>query len=103
MMIKTTNNAKKLISYKNVDEKKQLDLKSLKQMMEMLKAAISIAYPNFDGLGDWEPAKLMAEGSFDYTNVNTNQIDVTIIRFSTWIRKTPQCGGQARSSIRKSL
>ena len=61
MMIKTSNDAKALVSYKNVEMKKLLDLKSktflkclgLKESFELLKAAVNIAYPNMEGLGDW--------------------------------------------------
>lgn len=45
-------------------------------MNEELRAAIMIAYPNFEGLGEWEPALLICENHYNWENVNTNQIDV---------------------------
>ncbi len=38
---------------------------------------MTIAYPNLDGLGEWEPARKIMEGDYDWQDLNTNQIDVT--------------------------
>ena len=53
MMIETSNKAKKLVSYKTVDEKLILNSKSkfclyivLLEVWEELKAALMISYPN---------------------------------------------------------
>ena len=43
-----------------------------------MKAALRIAYPNNEGLGEWEPAKMIAEDSYDFTDLSTDQTDVTI-------------------------
>ena len=48
----------------------------LSEVWEELKAALIIAYPNFEGLGDWEPARAIHKGEYIWENVNTNQIDV---------------------------
>jgi hypothetical protein len=40
---------------------------------------MTIAYPNFDGLGDWEPAKRIMVNDYDWTDINTNQIDVIFL------------------------
>ena len=60
MMIETSNKAKKLISYKNVDLKVLLTMKSkffaklvLQEAWNELKGSMIIAYPNFEGLGEW--------------------------------------------------
>jgi hypothetical protein len=37
-----------------------------------------IAYPNFEGLGAWEPARQIMLDEYDFENLNTNQIDVII-------------------------
>ncbi len=39
---------------------------------------MTIAYPNFEGLGDWEPAKRIMVNDYDWTDINTNQIDVIV-------------------------
>ena len=41
---------------------------------------------------------------FDWQDLNTNQIDVLFfIKFSIWIQKIQQCGGQVRNSdLRRS-
>lgn len=75
MMIDTSNRAKKLISYKNVAEKKLLSVGELKSVIEEMIAAVKIAYPNFDGLGEWETAVMFAEGRYDLAEKNTNLID----------------------------
>jgi hypothetical protein len=49
----------------------------LKEAWEELKATMIIAYPNFDGLGEWEPARAICEGNYGWENVSTNQIDVS--------------------------
>ena len=66
-------------------------------MWEELKACLSIAYTNCEGTGEWEPARMMVEGTWDWESTHTDQIDVTVSRFSTLIPKTPACGGLARS------
>lgn len=48
----------------------------LQQVMEQLKACLQIAYPGMHGLGDWEPARLICEGDYNFDDVNTNQTDV---------------------------
>jgi hypothetical protein len=48
----------------------------LTEAWEELKAALTIAYPNFEGLGEWEPAAAIHRGDYIWENVNTNQIDV---------------------------
>jgi hypothetical protein len=60
MMIETSNKAKKLISYKNVDLKVLLTMKSmfftkvvLQEAWNELKGSMIIAYPNCEGLGEW--------------------------------------------------
>lgn len=40
-----------------------------------------ISYPNFEGLGDWEPARAIIQGNYGWENVSTNQIDVKIYIF----------------------
>lgn len=52
-MIKTSNDAKSLVSYKNVELKQLLNIKSLREAKQLLIAAVKIAYPNMEGLGDW--------------------------------------------------
>ena len=47
-------------------------------MMEELKAALKIAYPNFEGLGEWEPALRICVGDYDFEDMNTDQIDVRV-------------------------
>lgn len=69
----------------------------LAEVWEELKAALIIAYPNFEGLGEWEPARAIHKGEYIWENVNTNQIDVSFVLSSTWTPKTHRCGGQARS------
>ena len=78
MMIDTSTKAKKMISYKRAEEKEFLDLKELYQMKEEIKAALTIAYPNFEGLAEWEPVRRIAEGDYDFHEVNTSQTDVII-------------------------
>ena len=36
------------------------------QMKEELKAALRIAYPNYEGLGEWEPAVRICEEDYDF-------------------------------------
>lgn len=48
----------------------------LNEAYEELKASMTIAYPNFEYLGEWEPARLICEGKYEWENLNTNQIDV---------------------------
>lgn len=74
-MIETSNKAKKMISYKNVAEKKLLSVGELKSMIEEMVAAVKIAYPNFEGLGEWETAVMFAEGRYDLEEKNTNLMD----------------------------
>ena len=50
----------------------------LTEIWEELKAALIIAYPNFEGLGEWEPARAIHKGEYIWENVNTNQIDVRL-------------------------
>lgn len=51
-------------------------MQELKDMKEELKAALVMAYPGFDGLGIWEPARSIAENSYVFEDMNTDQIDV---------------------------
>lgn len=58
MMIDTSNKAKKLISYKNADQKILVTLKGkqnpnseLKDIVAEMKGALQIAYPGYAGLG----------------------------------------------------
>ena len=37
---------------------------------------MTISYPNFEGLGDWEPARQICEGIYNWDDLSTNQIDV---------------------------
>ena len=50
----------------------------LHEAWEELKAALIIAYPNFEGLGEWEPALAIHTNNYGWDNVNTNQIDVSL-------------------------
>ena len=82
-MIETSNKAKKLVSYKNVEQKLILNLESnfsfysvIKQLWEELKASLMIAYPNCEGLGEWEPAQMIFKDQYEWANINTDQIDV---------------------------
>lgn len=62
-----------------------------------------IAYPNFEGLGAWEPARQIMLDEYDFENLNTNQIDVIIliIIFSISTLRIPQCGGLVNNSVHK--
>lgn len=75
MMIDTSNKAKKMISYKRAENKEQLHIKELLQMKEELSAALRIAFPNFEGIGEWEPAREICEGFYAFENLNTDQTD----------------------------
>lgn len=77
MMIETSIKAKKLVSYKRAEIKEIIDLKELYQIIEELKAALRIAYPNYEGLGQWEPARQIAEDGYNFAEINTDQTDVT--------------------------
>lgn len=44
-------------------------------MIEEMIAAVRIAYPNFEGLGEWETAVMFAENRYDLAEKNTNLID----------------------------
>jgi hypothetical protein len=35
-------------------------------MWEELKAALTIAYPNFEELGEWEPARAIYKGEYGW-------------------------------------
>jgi hypothetical protein len=62
-------------------------------MKEELKAALQIAYPNLEGLPEWEPTRRIVEDAYDFKDLNTNQIDVTgKSYFSILTRKTQLCG-----------
>ena len=52
-------------------------------MWEELKASLAIAYPNFEGTGEWEPARQMALGEWEWESVHTDQIDVQWDKCST--------------------
>jgi ABC-type molybdate transport system substrate-binding protein len=75
----------------------------LQDVWEELKAALFIAYPNYEGLGEWEPAAMICNNDYIWENINTNQIDVSTSRFSISTPKTLPCGGPARSSFQKNL
>lgn len=79
MMIETSNKAKKLITYKKVELKEKLVLQELNDMKEELRAALVMAYPGYDGLGVWEPARAIAENTYVFEDMNTDQIDVNKI------------------------
>lgn len=69
----------------------------LQQAWDELKASLIIAYPNLEGLGEWEPASLIFLDAYQWENINTNQIDVLSTLQSIWIRKIQPCGGQGRN------
>ena len=52
-----------------------------------------IAYPNFQGLAEWEPARSVANGSYVFADINTDRFDVIASLFSIWILKIQSCGG----------
>jgi hypothetical protein len=39
---------------------------------------MTIAYPNYEGLGEWEPVQKIMLGEYDWQDLNTNQIDVIV-------------------------
>jgi hypothetical protein len=58
MLIDTSNKAKKLISYKNADQKiltnlkgKYLGYSELQDVVSEMRGALQIAYPGYAGLG----------------------------------------------------
>lgn len=69
----------------------------LSEVWEELKAALIIAYPNFEGLGEWEAARAIHKGEYIWENINTNQIDVQISLSSIWMQRMLQCGGLAKN------
>ena len=48
----------------------------LKEVWEELKASLVISYPNFEGVGEWEPARSIFFDDYNWDNLNTGQIDV---------------------------
>lgn len=74
----------------------------LQECWDELKAAMIISYPGFEGLGEWEPARNICEGFYEWDNINTNQIDVCSASLSTSTLRILPCGGPARNSFAKN-
>ena len=53
-------------------------------------------------MGEWEPASCIAKGNYDFTDINTDQIDVKQLIFSIWIQKTALYGGRVNSCSKKN-
>ena len=69
----------------------------MKEIWEELKAALIIAYPNCEGLGEWEPAQMILKEQYEWENTHTDQIDVNVLVCSILILKIHQCGGQGKN------
>ena len=61
-------------------------------------AALKIAYPNYEGLGEWETAAQFADGTFDLEQRNTNTLDYLNPKETTlwWAGKELMRGKQVK-------
>ncbi|KAL4508407.1 hypothetical protein ABPG72_003711 [Tetrahymena utriculariae] len=67
-IINAANQAKEVISKKNVENKVVLKVETLKEQVNLLRGAVMIGYPGYHGLPEWEPARLILENQFDFTD-----------------------------------
>lgn len=73
MMMKEVDKVRSYLSKNNVELKKCLDLKEMKELFDCLKGTIMIAYPGYTGLPDYEPARMILEEDFQFDGrVNDN-------------------------------
>ena len=62
--------AKEYISYKRADLRQTTTVEQLKEHINLMKAGVMIGYPNYYGLGDWEPCKHYFEDNVDILTRN---------------------------------
>lgn len=61
-------NAKKLVSNDNVDNKKLLTLEELQETLMLFRGAVMIAYPGYHGLPPWDPVWLILEDKMNFAS-----------------------------------
>ncbi|MCQ2819919.1 MAG: CFAP298 family protein [archaeon] len=79
--------AKEYISYKRAELRETTTVDQLKEHLALMKAGLMIGYPNYYGLGDWEPAKVYFEDKGDILNKDEAnqdyyQFDTTLIWYA---------------------
>lgn len=65
MMIQNCNKVKEQISKKLVEAKQCLTVKIVRELVDLLRGVMMIAYPAYHGLPPWEPSKEILEGQYD--------------------------------------
>lgn len=58
--------AKAVIHARNVEQKKSLSIKQLKETIDLLRGMVMIAYPAYHGLPPWEPVLEILEGTLEF-------------------------------------
>lgn len=62
--MKEVDKVRNYLGKNNVDMKKSLNLKEMDELFDCLKGAMMIAYPGYNGLPEYEPARMILEGEF---------------------------------------
>lgn len=75
VLLTEVENAKKIISKENQNAKQPLTKKALSDPINNLRGAIMIAYPAYHGLPEWEPARMILEDKFDFSNVSQDNYE----------------------------
>jgi len=64
VLMKEVDKVRNYLGKVNVEMKKSLNLKEMDELFDCLKGAMMIAYPGYNGLPDYEPARMILEGEF---------------------------------------
>jgi len=64
-ILKACMESKEKISPKRVEEKCFTKIEDLTNMLDLLRGALMMGYPAFDGLPEWEPARIIIEEKVD--------------------------------------
>lgn len=67
--------AKEIISKEAMTAKNPLSKRVLTEAIDNLRGAVMIAYPAYHSLPTWEPARMILEGTFDFTNMSTDNLE----------------------------
>jgi hypothetical protein len=78
MMIKNSNETKMAITSNLVAQKRCLTVKVMRDLLDTLKGVMMIAYPGYNGLPPWEPARVILEGQFDPEGAASDSVEVNI-------------------------
>ncbi len=76
VMLEEVQKSKNYINKKQVDLKIILTIVELQKCIDNLRGAMMIAYPGYYGLEEYEPARVVLEGKFDFEGLQSDVYDV---------------------------